>query len=365
MTDLGEILNNSTLFLELLTKDELGQSIWADDIPEAVITTSDGLSVIEVANVKLNEMSNIGEYSYSLEIPLNWKDGRYGITYHTTINGAELTLQESFTLIIAEVEPEDFAIVENDEVEFGDKDAYLFSSDYQTACTIAVDGSTITLTPVDVLKSNHTYTLVLTKHMQSETKEKVMGEMQHISFTSVYSPLYATPLEVRAEIKQFFPYFDIDDVYGALRDAGEKAHLRKGLIPDANNSRFKLATERDDYYFPLTKYVVYEASVKLMTRLLLRMLQGEGTSDDPIGFSGGSGASFTLGDFSVDDKQSGSAGAGAAGINRTLLEAFIKNLEKELKFWQDSMMGHNNRSYAKPASTGFRTDVGAPGSRDL
>lgn len=367
MTDIGVIFNNSTLLLELLTKDELGSSVWADDTPSAVITVHDGLSVKEVASVKLKEMSDIGEYAYTLEIPSEWVEGSYVINYSATVNGMELTLQEIFQLEHYEVE-EIYTGTEDEEVEFGDESTYLLPPDFQIACDLIVTETGVTIKPKEALKYNHTYSLVLTKGLRNALKDKTFEKTRHIAFTSSYSPLYATPLEVRAIIRNFFPYFAIDEIYAALRDAGEKAHVYKDLVPDANNSRFKLALERDDYYFALTKYQAYEASRVLLTKLLLIFLQGEDTpfgggSNNDEGMSG-----FTLGDFVVSASGGGDSASDKATLlasNKALLKDLIERIEQDLKFWQDSMMGHNKRSYAKPKSSSFRSDGGSPESRDF
>lgn len=370
MIDLGEILNNSKLILDLLTKGENDEPAWADNPPSAIITYTDGLSVIEVANVKLNEMGNIGEYSYELEIPAEWTEGDYIITYTVTINGIESTSQKTFKLKYAEGESEEEPKEElvippiYGDVTFGDRDKYIMPPEFQVECELIVTEKGVLIKPKESLKYNHTYTLVLGKNIQSITKEKVLGNTEHLTFTSAYSPLYATPLEVRAVIRNFFQYFTVDEIYTALRDAGEKAHVYKDLVPDANNSRFKMAQDRETFYFAMTKYQVYEASRVLLTKLLMYLLQGNAGPNDGI-FGGAIGdLGFTLGDLTVAGGRGG-PDADTISTQKRLLEDLIGEIEKDLKFWQDSMLGHHRRTYAKPTSSSFRTAGGSPESREI
>lgn len=375
MNDLGVIRNDSTILLELLTKEESGDSIWADNEPTASVSTSDPLSIIEVANVKLNKANIIGQYTYELAILPEWEEGIYIISYSTMVNGIETVLQETFTLQkveqIAELEIEE---IEYSEVEFGDNSIYIMPSSFQIEAELVITETGVTIKPKESLKYNHTYTLVIDKGIESLDKQRKTDTKEHITFTSEYSPIYATPLEVKSIMRNFFPYFTIDEVYSALRDAGEKAHVYKDLVPDANNSRFKKAKERDTYYFALTKYQAFEASRVLLTKLLMNLLQGDGTPGSNT-MAGGNkpeadSAAFTLGDFTVSS-EGGASAVSLADLatlslaQKSMVEDMIRQIEQDLKFWQDSLLGHHRRSYAKPTTASFRSDAGSPGSREF
>lgn len=373
MTDLGAIFKESTLALEILTKNEEGIPSWADEAPSASVIRLDELGDIAVVDVKLITMSTIGEYAYELVIPSDWLDGNYMISYTAIVGGMELKTQETFALLSRESQ-ESAKEVDYEPIIFGDKMQYILPQDFQLEAELEVTETGVIIRPKEKLKYNHTYMLVFGPTIASLDGEKTLGEREHISFTTAYSPLYATPLEVRAIIRNFFPYFSIDEVYAALRDAGEKAHVYKDLVPDANNSRFKMAKERDTYYFALTKYQTFEASRTLLTKLLMAILQG--TGDPTNGTMNGGGESapgsggFTLGDLTVSAQNGGSSQSGSdlsslASANRALLQNMLDEIEKDLKFWQDSMLGHHRRGYAKPSSASFRTAGLSPGSREF
>jgi len=92
---------------------------------------------------------------------------------------------------------------------------------------------------------------------------------------------------------------------------------------------------------------------------------------DGTGMMSQSGGSIKLGDFSVEDtskSESGLGGGSNAKKEETPLEklkVLIREVEKEIKFWQDAMMGHNRRGYAKPISGSYRSGAGSPEGRDF
>lgn len=393
MNYIGEFSKNSTILLELLTKDELDQPLRVDNNPQATIEYYDENGITIVENVTLNTMENDGEYSYTLEIPYDWKYGTYLVTYSVSIDGEEYTTQETFQVSETKVLLEQnkdmgFRIldlldggqetspeVQTDETPLGESGQYIYPPDFQVECDLIPTENGVILRPKSALQYNYSFMVVLGKEISSiaevqavftsestETSVKMLNEDKYFTFTSEYKPLYATPLEVRSVLKEFFTSFKLHDIYVALRDAGEKAHQYLGEIADANNSRFELVDDRDDAYFPLTKYVLYEASRTLLTNLLIKMLNG--SESDGV-FVQGSGSSIKLGDFSVDTKQSGGSGTNENSSKMNILNAYLNQVESELKFWQDSMLGRNKRGYATPISAITRSSVAAPESRDF
>lgn len=364
---LGELSQNSTILLELMTKAENDKPIQVDFPPTATIGQHDANGVQTVDSVTLITVDNGSRHTYSYTIPSHWKAGNYRITYHVIIDGSMHETDETFTLkqesipirMMAETVP---PVIEDSSYEATD----ILPQDFQIeSLDPIVEGNTITLKPKTTLLVNHTYTVVLKGEIASVTGSTLNTDKQ-IQFTTTYSPLYATPLEVRSVLKQTFSQFTLHDIYVALRDAGEKAHTLKRMVANAENNRFRLIQERDASYFPATKYVQFEAARQLLSGLYLQMISNQGPNDGSSSLLT-SGGKFTLGDLSVEDSSS-SAGTGqtdsvASAIK--VIQNILKEVESELKFWRDSMMGYNAKGYGKPISAITRSNAVGPESRDF
>lgn len=388
MNYIGEFQKDSTILLELLTKDEENQPITTDNPPTAVIEQYDRNGIVQVDNVKLETMGDGSRHTKVYEIPVNWKYGDYLITYFVTIDGVEYTTQEKFYLsrteeLVQENNELGYEILDRlksgvtgnqeevDEDVISDASNYLMPPDFQSNSTVEVVDNRLIITLSDDILYNHTYRVVLDKGIRSVTGKR-LGDTKTATFTSEYKPLFATPLEVQFTLRSIYKYFSPHDIYGAIRDAGQKALQLKGSVADANNSRYRDMRTTDTTLFPTQKYVLYEASRLLMANLMIRILNG--ADNDEIEAGSGmineSGGSITLGDFSVSDKSASSTGIGGTYVDKEesplkKLQALMAENEKELKFWMDSMLGRNRRGYAKPISGSFRTDAGSPEGRDF
>jgi len=216
------------------------------------------------------------------------------------------------------------------------------------------------------LEPNHNYLVVVNENLRSESGKR-FSESQVLRFSTEYSPLYASPLEVHSILRGLYSQFTLSEIYVALRNAGQKAHQLQGLEVDPSIPGFEFLAEDDSTYFPTTKFVVYEAARALLTSLLMKVLSDNGLGTDSSS-NDLTADSVTLGDFSI----SGSGGGGNATDDSTnptyLIKAInstLDGIKDELKFWQDAMMGRNRRGYASPVSVSFRTDAGSPESRDI
>jgi hypothetical protein len=97
MNLIGEYSKNSTILLELLTKDEYSMPIPADFPPTAVIEYFDGNGLNEVDRVTLEEIG-IGRYLKPYLIPSEWGYGDYLVTYFASLGGIQCTTKERFQL---------------------------------------------------------------------------------------------------------------------------------------------------------------------------------------------------------------------------------------------------------------------------
>ena len=386
MNYIGEFQKDSTILLELLTKDEENQPIATDFPPTAVIEHYDRNGLQEVDNVTLETMGDGSRHIKLYHIPLDWKYGGYIITYKVKIDGVEYTTQERFYIsrteeLVQESNQINYEILEliksqstepieeePEEEPVTSVDGYIMPPDFQIPSTIQVVDNRIIITLKENAKYNHTYRVVLDKEIRSVNGNR-LGTTKTITFTSAYKPLFATPLEVQSVLRSISKYFTPHDIYAAIRDAGQKAMQMLGNIPDPNNSRYRDMQERDTAYFPTTKYVPHEAARILMTGLMVRILNGVSDDEEGTGMMTETGGSITLGDFSISDKSSSSSGIGGGGDKEETplqkLQAMILENDKEIKFWQDAMMGRNRRGYAKPLSSSFRSGAGSPEGRDF
>jgi hypothetical protein len=391
MNYIGEFQKDSTILLELLTKDEKNQPIATDISPTATIEHYDRNGLQEVDNVKLETMGEGSRHTKLYQIPSDWKYGDYLITYNVLIEGIVYTTQEKFYIsrteeLVQESNEVSYEILElmksyttdttEDEPEeepVTSAEGYIMTHEFQSPSSIEIVDNQIIITLEEQPLYNYTYQIVLDKDIRSTSGNR-LGTTKTVTFTSEYKPLFATSMEVRSVLRSMFKYFTPHEIYTAIRDAGQKAMQLLGNNPDPNNARYRDIRSNDTSLFPTQKYVLYESSRSLMTGLMVRILSGssEEEVEQGLGMTSETGGTMTLGDFSVSDKSSSSTGVGGVtGDSESdesplqKLQVLIRETEKELKFWQDSMMGHNRRGYAKPISGSYRSEAGSPEGRDF
>lgn len=391
MNYIGEFQKDSTILLELLTKDDKNSPIPTDFPPSALIEHYDRNGLHEVDNVKLETMDGGSRHIKVYPIPMEFQYGDYIITYKVVIDGKEYTTQEKFYLsrteqLVQETNQASYELLdlmksytpvlpdeeEEEEEPATSADGYILPPDFSIALARdpEVVNNRIIFTLADNMKFNQTYRVVLDKEIRSVTGKR-LGSVKTITFTSEYKPLLSTPSEVQSVLRSTFKYFAPHDIYGAIRDASEKAMQLLGNVADANNSRYRDIRDNDTSLFPAQKFVMYEASRMLMNNLMVRILNGADAEEIEAGTGmiNESGGSITLGDFSITDKTSSSTGIGGSsgGDNEESplkkLQAMLQANERDLKFWLDSMMGRNRRGFASPVSTSFRTAAGTPEGR--
>jgi Bacterial Ig-like domain len=371
MSYLGEFSKNSTILLELLTIDEQNHPIMVDNPPTATIEHYNANSVQIMDSVTLNTVENGSKHTYVYEIPSDWPYGTYVIRYSVQIQGRTYTTEETFQLDEDFMENNtpwnaqilnlnsDESVAESIENGASEKADYVLPPEFQIEATVQVNGNHIIITPKQPLKYNHSYMVVLDKGIQSINGNSLLDQ-RVIHFTSEYKPLYSTPLEIRSVIRDMFSKFTLHEIYAAIRDAGQKVHQLLRQQPDANHTQFRLLEDRDEAYFPAMKFVEYEASRQLLNGLLIKMMNGE---INGVGQSIGSG--FKLGDFEVQGNQSSNNQTDEKDALLKVIQTLMTEIEKELKYWKDALMGRNARGYAKPINAITRSSAPAPESRDI
>lgn len=365
MNYIGEFRKNSTILLELLTKDQRNQPIKADSAPTAVIEHYNRNGLQQLDSVTLDTIEGESRYVKAYQIPPEWPYGNYVITYSVMIDGIQYTTQESFSVPETEdlIEENNILSYEILDIMTGkdEEDDIFFSSyDYQLPVDIEVSGKKLIITLQNEVLYNHTYQLVLDKTIKF-IDGQMLGKTRVLTFTTEYKPLFSTPTEVRLVLKDLFRYFSPHDVYAAIRDASQKAMQLLGNIADPNNSRYRELRETDSSYFPSQKFVIYEASLKLMTSLMADILNNEygKKKTDSIG---GNINSMSLGDLQISANETDKEKEESLLVK---LKTLIEETEKELKFWKDAMLGRNRRGYATPVSASYRTSAGSPTGRDF
>lgn len=396
MNYIGEFQKDSTILLELLTKDEENQPIATDFPPTATIEHYDRNGLQEVDNVTLETMGDGSRHTKVYQIPPDLVYGDYIITYKVSIDGLQYTTQEKFYISRTEEMVTESNILaydthqmnkeildlmksytptpteeEPEEEPITSADGYVMPHDFQIPSVIQIADRRIIITLAEPMKYNHTYRVVLDKRIRAKASVKYLDKVYIPTFTSEYKPLLATPLEVQMLVRSIYKYFTPHDVHTAIRDAGQKAFQLLGRVVDANNSRYREYTDRETSYFPATKYVTYEAARMLMTGLMVRILNGASDDEVGAGMMNEIGGSITLGDFSISDKSSSSSGIGGTSSDvkeespLRKLQVLIEQTEKDMKFWLDAMMGQNRRGYGKPLSGSYRSGAGSPEGRDF
>lgn len=371
MKELGVLPRKAKISLEILTKDAMGEPLDIDSPVVAKINKQSADGVEEVDSVTLktlnNGVSHAEEYVLSNSLAL----GPYEIDYEVVIDGKEHHRTELF--ILEEEVTQDDPLTENEEDEkekYADKAGYIMPPEFQVESELEVKGNTVEITLSSDFKPNHSYHLIVTEDVKTLGGEVKLDSNYEMHFTSEYSPLYATPLEVRSILKDVFHYYNLKDIYEAIRDAGQKAHQMLRLPANASQAGFQLIQENDDSYFPAMKYSSYQAANQLLNQLIIKLLYTSKSEDGSTSIIDreGSDDSFVLGDFQVSkksDQQGGQSTQNGEPPETAVLKRLVAANEIELKFWQDALMGRNARGYASPISATSRGGVTAPGSRDI
>lgn len=370
MAYLGAYAKKSTIFIELLIKDDSNHPINMEDPPIAIMERRDMNGITKVDSVKL-KIEEDGKYTYVYQIPENWKNGKYTIRYQASIQNQQYELEDEFDCV-SNVEESSVHILADTNTEENitneilletQENQYVYPPAFQTPASIEVQGNEIIIKLQEEILYNHNFMVVLDSSIQSINGHS-LPEAKILTFSSEYRPLYATPMEVHAVLKELAQHFQLNDIYIALRDAGQKAHQLTGQIPDPNNARYRPMRERDEAYFPTTKYVLYEACQQLISSFMVNVVNhqtGNLQNNEQIG-----GDSISLGDFSIKNESSG--GGSSNGDQPDPLKqakALLENIQQELTFWKDAMMGYNARGYARPIHAITRSNTPGPGSRDI
>lgn len=359
MKNLGALTRNTKISLGILTKDEAGEPLNIDRPVIAKINklNADGLEEVDSVTLKAVKDYHGGEYV----LPSELDNGRYEILYEVVAEGETFYQKEYFTLI---EEPPVIGLNESEE-DYADRAEYILPPEFQVPAELKVEGHVVTIIPHDELKPNHNYRIVVTKNVQSQNQENLDDDYE-VHFTTEYMPLYATPLEIRSIVRDVFQYFELQDIYEAIRNAGQKAHQLLRMSANPNQSDFELIGEDDDTYFPATKFVVHQAANQLLNQLIIKLMYAvDEESGNPF-IRDDSGISYALGDFQVkkSDEKSETTTSGEPPELVTIKQ-LIEHNEEEIKFWQDALLGRNARGYASPTSVTSRGGVVSPESRDI
>lgn len=378
MTEKLSYRRNSSILLEFRPYTEENIQIPLDSAPTAVFNYIVPGGSLGIQNVILDP-SVTGSYEKLFVIPDHWLYGEYVISYSFISNGVKSVIDKPFLL-------ENKEDKEDDEVFFAQEildeiwaEEYIPSHHQQVDAKTEVSGHEIRITLVGNALYNHDYKVVL-DGLRSESGS-VLQKQVISTYQSEYGPLYATPNDVHSVLKGLYKFYSIKEIYIALRDAGQKAMQMLRQQADMNNTRYRAYSDRNENYFALTKFVVYEAASILLLDLYNKFLAANGIpgyleedaeNEDPLTKLLGSG--FTLGDFEVSGigKNNNGTGDATSGDITDIADSFIKKLRyvlegvrKELKFWQDAMMSRNARGYTSSSTTAFKSSVVSPESREF
>lgn len=374
---MAEILSyrrNSAILLEFRPFDEENVEIPLDSAPTAVFNYIVPGGSLGIQNVILDP-SVTGSYENLFVIPDHWLYGEYTIVYTYISNELEYQREVSFILENTEDLKEDETFFAQQILDEIWAEEYIPSHNQQVTATTEVSGHEIRITLQGNALYNHDYKVILdgVKSLTGDTLAKQVVS----TYQSEYGPLFATPNDVHSVLKGLYKFYEIKEVYIALRDAGQKALVMLRQQADINNSRYREYSDRNSNYFALTKYAVYEASYNLLLDLYNKFLAANGVpgyleevaEEDPLAKILGSG--FTLGDFTISGIGDGTGDDEDSDI-MDVVDSFMKKLKyvldgirKELKFWQDSMMSRNARGYTNSSSSTFKSSVTSPESREF
>lgn len=368
LKEIGVLDRDSSIILEILTKDAMDTPLDIDHPVTARIDllSADGVKTID--NVTLNTADN--GYVHQLEYPLSdLEEGTYEVTYIVSVDGVIHEHKETFKVIdqnppvIPDVDPND---AEGD-VDYAELAKYVLPPEFQVDAEIEVEGNKVHLQLSEELEPNHKYTVIITDDVRSLESQSKLDGTYNTYFTSAYEPLYASPLEVKSILKDIFFYFSLADIYEAIRDAGQKAHQLLRIPASAQESGFAPIAANDSNLFPAQKFSVYQASIQLLNQLIIKIIYAnEATTDDEIVSAvDNSTDSFSLGDFQVSKNGNIGDDKSKEPVEVAVLERLIEANQSELQFWTDALMGRNARRYANPMAATNRGGVTAPESRDI
>lgn len=367
--DIGVFSRKEPLNIELLINDIDTEVDVINKEPTATVSFIGASMVKSMASVKLNKVESSSlTYQNTLNLTEEWYYGKYEISIKYQKN--EIDIEEIQTFEISNEmdftqEKEDYF---NNLLNGVENDNYIPMSLEQESSEIIAGGNEIQIILDDTAKYNHTYKVII-DGIKSANGQVITRQIV-LDLDAVYKPLYASPNEIKSLIPELFKYFLPREVFIAIRNSSQKALVYLGKPADPNSNKFKEYSERNTQYFPMTKYVAYDAAQTLVQELVAKFLNN--TMPDvnkPLEESSNDlGSGFTLGDFSVQNagelKKQDILFLSSEEFFRKI-NPILRQLKADITYWLDSMMLRTKRGYANPASGSYRTDAGSPESREV
>ena len=314
-----------------------------------------------IANGKM-EKEEAGETFIAYQEVGDWKNGTYLLTM-TWVDESGENRQESLLTIESDPKKEDVRekLDPQDLAHFfekGEVPDYIPMQSESLPYEVAVEGDEIVIRLSKDLEPNHQYLVYLPPSIKG-ANGPLQKDWLVYGFDSWVRPLYIGSGEVRRELGAFGKGIEESSVLSRIREAGLKGHQLKRLDANAQPSDFELMETDDEFYYPLTRFVLYESLLQLSDQLISGWIMG----DEMDGGLVNAIKRYQIADLTVET--GGQSDGETMTVALKMLETKKVGWREQLQYWQDALMNRNAVGYAKPKAANFRTAGGQAPSRDV
>lgn len=188
-----------------------------------------------------------------------------------------------------------------------------------TSHTVEIHGEDIHIILQEEIQDNHEYRVTIPATLQS-TDGSTLSTQQIIWFTSLYTPMFASPNMVRLDLQQYLTEINEDYMYRYIR---ENSLSIMALTP-------RTGIDWDDPPYEFKQYVRFKTIYDMVLNIYVRL-------------SSGSGKSVKLGQLTVDHRDSQAQ------------SAMIVHLKDMLEPWYSLCMGRGRATIRTVTKGSFGT----------
>lgn len=314
-----------------------------------------------IASGKMDKEETEEAFTAHQEV-MNWQDGTYLLTISWVDESGERREESLLTIdsnpkkeeVREKLDPQALAHF----FEKGQVPDYIPMQSESLPYEVSVEGDEIVIRLATDLEPNHQYLVYMPPTLEGEAGP-LRTEWSVYGFDSLVRPLYIRSGEVRRELGAFGKGMEESSVLSRIREAGLKGHQLKRLDANAQSSDFEMMETDDEFYYPLTRFVLYETLLQLSDQLIAGWVMG----DEMEGGLLNAIKRYQIADLTVET--GGQSDADTMTVALKMLEAKKSGWLEQLQYWKDALLNRNAVGYAKAKSVNFRTAGGQAPSREV
>lgn len=360
MEHIGEYVQNEAITLHLGAEQVQFVPEISNEAPRWTLVGAGPLFHGQIAGGKMEQEESDGSFQ-ARQIVGDWQPGTYLLTMSWMNASGDQRIERLLTIGSLQKKEEVREKLEAESLahflQQGVRPEYMPMVSEALPYQATVEGDEIVIRLNTDLSPNHAYLVYLPDALTQP--EQGTSDYLVYSFDSLARPIYVGSGEVRRELGLFGKGMEESSILSRVREAGLKAHQMKRLDANAQDAQFEMMEQDDEFYYPLTRFVLYEALLQLSDALIAGWLMGDGMDEGMME----SVKRYQIADLTVE-----TGGTGNSEVISTALRMLDKKKQTwqdALTYWKDALMGYSARGYAKAKTINFRTIGGEAPSRDV